>query len=143
LPVFGRVVREREVADGILLLEGQELPLHRILVVAVQDRLEVKVWPGGAPRLPHDTHDLPGLDAVPGLHRGGLHVVVRGHEAVPVVDFNPVAAAPRMPTGGTHDPGVGRVDPGALGSGEVLAPVELPRLPGQRIDAIAEGRSGY
>ncbi len=56
-----------------------------------------------------------------------LQMVVRGDEAVAVVDFHAVAATPRVPAHGPDHPGVDCVDEGAARRGEVLAPVELPR----------------
>jgi hypothetical protein len=101
----------------------------------------MKVRPCCASGGAHDPDDLTRLDAVSGLHGRGLHVVVRRDEAVSMVDLHTVAAAPGMPSSGTHHAGVGRVDPGSFGSGKVLAPVELAGLTREGIDAIAEGRS--
>ena len=70
-----------------------------------------------------------------------LQVVVRGDEAVAVVDFHAVASTPRVPAHGPDHAGVGRVDEGAAVRGEVLAPVEFPRQSCEGVDPEPEGRA--
>lgn len=84
-------------------------------------------------------NDLAHLDGVPGPYRDGFQVVVRGDQAVAVVYFHAVAAAPWMPAGGTDHAGVGGVNPGAAACGIVLAEVEVPCRSGDRADPVAEG----
>jgi hypothetical protein len=43
------------------------------------------------------------MDGVTAADGNGLKVVVGGDESVAVIDFNPVAAAPWMPSGCTDD----------------------------------------
>jgi hypothetical protein len=44
---------------------------------------------------------LPNIDEVTAADGNGLEMVVGGDESVAVIDLNPVAAAPWMPSGGT------------------------------------------
>jgi len=78
------------------------------------------------------------LDGVALLDGNSLQVVVGGDQPVAVVDLHAVATAPGVPANGPDHAGVGRVDPGAAGSREVLPPVELTRSSGQRADPEAE-----
>jgi hypothetical protein len=74
-------------------------------------------------------------------HCNALQVVVRGDKAVAVIDFHAIAAAPGVPTHGPDHAGVGCVDQRAASRGEILAPVELARQSGERIDPQPEGRA--
>jgi hypothetical protein len=76
---------------------------------------------GGA----HLGNNLPHPHQVALLDRDGLEVVIRGDETVSVIDFHPVAAAPRVPPDSPDHTGVGSVNPRAAGCGKVLAPVEF------------------
>ena len=59
-----------------------------------------------------------------------------------MVDFHPVAAAPRMPAGSPNHAGVGCVNGGAARRRVVLAKVEIPCRPRQRTDTEPERRAG-
>jgi hypothetical protein len=98
----------------------------------------MKVAAGGGSGGPHPGNDLPHPHGVALLDRDRLQVVIRGDEAVAVVDFHPIAAAPRVPPHGPHHTGVGGVNPGAARRREVLAPVELARVSRQGAGAQPE-----
>jgi hypothetical protein len=71
-------------------------------VAAVEDGFEVQVAsrrPSGAAHL---AEDLTGVNLVARTDGNGVEVVVRGDEAVAVIDFHPVAATPGVPAGGAH-----------------------------------------
>jgi hypothetical protein len=80
-------------------------------------------------------------DRFPLGHCDSLQVVVRGDQAVAVINFDAIAAAPRVPADGPDHAGVGCVDERAASRGEVLAPVELSRRPGEGIDPQPKGRA--
>ncbi|GAA1260806.1 hypothetical protein GCM10009589_11110 [Arthrobacter pascens] len=105
----------------------------------VLDDLEVEVAPGGRSCGTHLGNDLTDTDSVALGNCHGLEVVVRGDEPIAMVDLHPVSAAPRMPSCGSHNSGIGRVDTGATGSGEILAPVELTGFARQGVMPQAEG----
>ena len=63
----------------------------------------------------------------PTLTRGRGQVVVRGLQAVAVVDDHAVSAAVRVPAIEGHGAAGGGMDAGAALGGVILAAVELPR----------------
>jgi len=98
----------------------------------------MQVAAGGPPGGAHPRDDLPYLHAVARVDTNGLEMVVGGDEAVPVVNFYAVAAAPRMPACRTNNPGIGCIDGCATGGCVILAQVEVPRRPADRTDPKAE-----
>jgi hypothetical protein len=55
-----------------------------------------------------------------------------------VVNLDPVAAAPGVPSGCSDDTGICCVDTGPTGGGKVLAPVEFTGLTRKRVVAQTE-----
>jgi hypothetical protein len=102
-------------------------------VLPVLDDFEVQVASGGGSGGTDLGNHLTDADVIALLNGDAPQVVVRGDQAISMVDLNPVAAAPRVPTGRPDHAGVGSIDPGSTGGGEVLAPVEFSGLPGQGI----------
>lgn len=70
-----------------------------------------------------------------------LKVVVGGDQAVAVIDFHAVAAAPRVPADSTDHSRVGGVDKRSASRGEVLAPVEFAGQAGNGVYPQPEGRA--
>jgi hypothetical protein len=111
-------------------------------VVAVEDRLEVQMAScrpsGGA----YSGDNLAGTNRVAGADSNCIQVVVGGDESVAVVDFNPVAASPGMPSGSAHHSRIRCVYRRSAGGCIVLAKVEITRGPRQWADPETEGRAG-
>lgn len=101
----------------------------------------MQVATGRGTRGSHPGNDFAYTDRLPLGHCNALQVVVRGDKAVAVIDFHAIAAAPGVPTHGPDHAGVGCVDQRAASRGEILAPVELARQSGERIDPQPEGRA--
>jgi hypothetical protein len=101
----------------------------------------VQVATGGPPGGAHPGDGLANLHLVTRADGNRLKVVVGGDEAVAVVDFHPVTAAPGMPAGSPHNAGIGGVNGGAARSRVVLAKMEITCRPRQRAGAEAEGRA--
>ena len=139
----GWVTGHVDRAKLIHLLDGQKCPIARISVGAVEDGLEVKMAARRGSGGTYPGNNFPHPHGVALLDSDRLQMVVRGDETVSVIDFHPVAAAPRVPPDGPHHTGVGRVHPGAAGRGEVLAPVEFACEPGEGAGAHPEGGRGH
>jgi hypothetical protein len=90
-------------------------------VLAMEDCFEMEVATRGPSGGTHTGNDLAHLDGIPSPDRDGFQVVVRGDQAVAVVYFHTVAAAPGMPARGADYTGVGGIDPCAAAGGIVLA----------------------
>ena len=110
-------------------------------VLAMEDCFEMEV----ATRRPsggtHTGNDLAHLDGIPSPDSDGFQVVVGGDQAVAVVYFHTVAAAPGMPARGANHTGVCGIDPRAAVGSIVLAKMEVPRRSGEGADPLAEGRT--
>jgi hypothetical protein len=100
-------------------------------MLPVFDDFEVQVASGGGPCGADLCNHLTDADLIALLDGYAPQVVVRGDQAISMVDLNPVAATPWVPSGRPDHAGVGSIDPGSAGSGEVLAPVEFTGVPGQ------------
>ena len=107
----------------------------------IDDRLEVKVASCGPARGPNLCDDLAHPHRLALRDADCLEVVVRGDQAVAMLDFNPVATAPHMPSHSPHHAGVRGVDPRTAGGCIVLAPVELSCQARQGAVAVAVGRA--
>lgn len=71
-------------------------------MAAIEDGLKVQVASRRPTGTPHPAEDLAGADLFSRTDSDGLKVVVRCDQPVAVVDFHPVAAAPRVPACSTH-----------------------------------------
>ncbi len=93
----------------------------------------------GPPCGPDPRDHLPNVNGIARLHGDGFQVVVGCDEAVAVVNFHPVSAAPGVPARGAHHPGIGRIHPGAARGRIVLAQMEVAGGSRQRADPEAKG----
>ena len=71
-------------------------------MAAIEDRFKVQVASRRPTGAAHPAEDLAGVDLVARTDSDCLKVVVRCDQPVAVVDFHPVAAAPRVPACSTH-----------------------------------------
>ncbi|MDP9888477.1 hypothetical protein J2X98_002065 [Pseudarthrobacter enclensis] len=99
----------------------------------------MQVAPRGPPGGAHAGDGLPCLHPVAGVDTNGLKVVVRGDEAVAVVDFYAVPSTPGMPSCRADNAGIRCIDRRSASSGEVLAQMEVPRCPADRADPEPKG----
>ncbi|MGY2743871.1 hypothetical protein ACVWZ8_000988 [Arthrobacter sp. UYCu723] len=118
---------------------GEQFPAVRVRVGAVQNGFKMEMTSRGGSSGADPGNDLADTHRIALLNGYGLKVVVGGDEPVAMVDLHPVPAAPGVPADGPHHAGVGRIDPGAAGSGVVLAPVEFAGVTSQRARAQTVG----
>ncbi|MDQ0675675.1 hypothetical protein QFZ36_003236 [Pseudarthrobacter siccitolerans] len=108
----------------------------------IKDGFEVQVASCGPSRSTHFGDELSNVDPVARAHSNGFQMVVRGDQAVAVVNLHPVAPAPRVPSGGADHSRIGGIHFRSARCGIVLAEVEVARGPGQRAHPETKGRAG-
>lgn len=123
------VVGHLQTGNGSGVAQAHQGPVVRVRVLAVQDGFEMEMAACRGPRGPDLSDEFPHLDRLALLHTDALKVVVGGDQAVAVIDFHPVAAAPGMPPHCPHHAGIRRINVGSAGGSKVLAPVEFACRP--------------
>ncbi len=128
-------------SEFINLLGGQELPVGWIGMLPIQDGLKMEMATRGRTCGTNPCNDFPYLDRFSLFDCYCLKVVVRGDEAVAVIDFHPVAATPQVPAHRPDDTGIGGIDPCAAWSSKILPPMKFAGGAGHRAGAETEWRA--